>query len=683
MQSLDLTEGRAGAAPLWLLQDGTLGTSADSAPSGIVAQDVLVTAARWVSSRRTSTFAELFPPRPFEPERPVRHVGLTATQAGGLLRQLRGALEAAAVGGVEARRDPVAAGQVRSAALTVLSHLVATGAADQDLRGMASEAAGEIFRLIDDEHGETAQPALRGHAIVLLQLRGAALSPEHRARATSLLHTLTREAPPYADIPGPWRFAMCSDHAFHEGEREVLVNTHGFRRVELPPGAPVGPSGYSAFEAPFRTPTGEPVLILARTASPWDENHEMGEPYFTGLLINRHAQLGSYDLRASSVKVQQRGYKLMMNSQCAGLTTRFAITRLFPDADVYSSWDSTFFRTDGGGGTGKVIASEGLDCFVAILQGMSRKESFAAIDMRIRAAQWSHPQSWAVRDYVQFVGPAHPLVAARFSDVERDGRADVYDGFLDFFLRDIAEDLEQSMTPRAPGVAASQISGEAATGLNWATGSMNRVTQYSDLWADLPGRSEICYAFQSGGFYSHLEPPEDIRPGKLQEDPGKLPCVCRYVDSSDPGLTFRVEVMFHAYLSHSGKELKRLLVAADALARALDLGHLPAKGRLAEPLGQRAMLLLTLAGLLDYPADQNFLDGLWAMALRALRLPEISRSLVRGCITSEDHDASSYYGSKRGIGQLIEALKKSDSLAYARLCDPDPTIGRAAELDVG
>ena len=95
----------------------------------------------------------------------------------------------------------------------------------------------------------------------------------------------------------------------------------------------------------------------------------MGSDAFVGILINRHAQLGSFDMQASASTVRQVGYKLMMNSQCAGLTTRFAIAKMFPDADIYSSWDSTYFRTDSK--SGKVIASEGLDCFVAVLEGMS------------------------------------------------------------------------------------------------------------------------------------------------------------------------------------------------------------------------------------------------------------------------------------------------------------------------
>lgn len=685
MPSLDLTGGRAGAAPLWLLADGSFSTAEDEAQAGLEARAALVNAARWISGRRTSNFTVLFPPSAFHPEAPRRTERLSATQADGLMDQLRGALAASAVGGEEARRDAVAAAQLRSAVATVLSHVIATARDDEAFRAPAGAAAAEIFGLIDAEHGETAQPALRGHAIMLLQIRGPQLSAEDKARAAALLAGSVRAAPPYAEITGPWRFAMCSDSEFHEGECEVIVRTHGFRKIDLPEGTPPmktrwgSPREYHAFEAPWKNPFGAPIQVLARAASPDDENREMGEPFFQGVLINRHAQLGSFDLRAAAVQVKQRGYKLMMNSQCAGLTTRFAISRLFPDADIYSSWDSTYFRTGGGG---KVTASEGLDCFVALLEGMSKGESFADIDRRMKRAQWGHQQAAAVRDFIQFVGPAHPMVVARFSDVQQDGRADAYDGFLDFYVKAIAEDMNASATPRDPGVTASQIGGEAANGLGWAAGSMNRVTQYSDLWSGLPGASELMYPFEGAGFYSQTEPPEDVAGDDRAGDPGLLPAVCRYRPAKEPGRSFSVEVMGHSYLSHSGKELKRLLVAADALWRAFDLGYLPAEGPLADLGGRRAMLLLTLAGLLDFPADQNFVDGLWAMALKALRIPEISRSLVRGCITSADHDASNYYGSRRGITQLLDTLKKSDSLAHAKLTSDDPSVGRAAPLEL-
>jgi hypothetical protein len=691
MSSLDLTAGRAGAAPLWLLPDGSLSTNPEAAPAGVAARDALVTAARWISSRRTSTFAQLFPPGEAKGSAtppPRRTERLSVAQAGALLTQLRGAIAAAAVGSDEARRDAIAAAQLRSAALTVLSHLLATVTADRGFRGPSDDAAAEIFKLIDAEQGEAARAQLRAHAILLLQLRGVALSPADRTRAGALVRSLSRAAPPYAELKGPWRFAMCSDIDFHEGECEVLVDTHGFHKIDVPAGAPSlkGRWGtaftYVAFEAPFKTPEGEPIQILARAAHPEDENLEMGEPFFAGVFINRHAQLGSFDLKASTVQVKQRGYKLMLNSQCAGLTTRFAITRMFPDADVYSSWDSTYFRTEHGGETGKIVASEGQDCFVAILQGMNKSETFAQIDARVREAQWSHPQTSAVPDYVQFVGPAHPLVLSRFNDVDQDGRSDAYDGFLDFYLKEIAEDIRSSITPRDPGVPASAVGGEAAKGLEWAAGSMDRVTQYSDLWAGLPGSSELLYAFQAGGFYSHREPPQDVPGGKSSGDPGRLPAVCRFGKVADKAQRFQAEVMFHAWLGHSGKELKRLMVAADAVWRAFDLGYLAATDTLATPLGQRGMLLLTLAGLLDFPADQNFLDGLWSMAMKALRLPEISRSAVHACITEQDHDANNYYGGKRSLEQLGAWLTKSEPLLLQKLSDPSPEIGRAAPLDL-
>jgi hypothetical protein len=423
----------------------------------------------------------------------------------------------------------------------------------------------------------------------------------------------------------------------------------------------------------------------------------MASAEFVGVLINRHAQLGAFDMQASSIGVQQVGYKLMMNSQCAGLTTRFAIAKMFPEADIYSSWDSTFFRTDSR--TGKVSDSEGLDCFVALLQGMRRGETHQQLAARMQREQWRHEQSSDPR-FMQFVGPSHPLVVARYSDVNQDGRADYYDGFLDFTLREIKSDLENGATPRDPGVAASQIGGDAAKGLGWAAGSLNRVTQYSDLWRELPGESELFYIFSAGGFYSHREPPLDVPTARADaQDPvavelGKLPSVCRYLQAKDAGSSLgedglRVDVMFHSYLSHAPWELKRLLVAAEAHRRALDLGILPSRGPLSTPLGQRGALLLTLAGLLEFPADQNRIDGLWSTALRLLNLPSISRSLVRGCINEADHDASNYYGSLRGLNQLVGDgrgsggdLQRADPAAYAKLASTDPTVGRALPLSV-
>lgn len=671
--AVDLTEGRDQAAPLWLLANGSFSAKPEHAPRGVDAGPALVAAARWISSRRTTTFERLFPPSAFRPDVPLRPERLTATQADGLMEQLQSALDAASVASDFARDKPSEAAQIRSACLTVLSHLVATVLHDPDFRSIADKASTTMFALVNAEQGPNAMPALRAHAISLLSMRAPALSSADADRARTLIKSLVREAPPYEDLKGPWRFAMCSAHDFHEGEVEIFISKFGFREIPAPEGTPTGPwsSTYRVLEAPFKNPSGDAVLLFSRSARPDDENHEMGNAFFHGLMINRHAQLGSYDMRASMTKIPQAGYKLMLNSQCAGLTTRFAISRIFPDADIYSSWDSTYFRTDS---TGKLTESEGADCFHAILKGMCAKETHRDIEARAQQAQWYHKQG-RFAGFSQFVGPSNPLVFRRFQDVNRDGKADLYDGFLDFTIAQIAEDVRTSMTPRDPGVASSQIGGEAATGLAWAAGSMNRVTQYSNLWESLPGQTELFYAFQPGGFYSDKEPPVDVQGGLAEENVGQLPAVCRYLRSSGPA-SLQAEIMFHARLSHAGKEYKRLLCAADAMWRAFDLGFL------ADPCFEtvahkRASVLLMLAGLLEFPADQNFIDGLWTMALEVLRFPVISRSLVRACITEADHDASNYYGSKRGIGQLLEDLHRADPLARERLSSDDPTIGRA------
>ncbi|TKD09409.1 hypothetical protein [Polyangium fumosum] len=676
--ALDLTAGREGAPSLWLLPDGAFAVEPGPPPHGLDAGPALVRAARWASSRRTTTFERLFPPSAFHPDEPLRPERLTAAQAEGLLTQARSALAAAGATTDDARKDPTAAAQIRSAALTVLSHLVATALRDPEFRAAADQAAALMFALVASETGPAAVPALRAHAIQLLSMRAPALTAADRELARSLVRSLVREAPPYDTLPGPWRFAMCSARDFHEGEVDIFIDRYDFREIAAPEGSPAPPKygTYRVLEAPFRTPSGDPVWLYARAARPDDENLEMADAAFVGVFINRHAQLGAYDMRAATATARQAGYKIMMNAQCAGLTTRFAIARTFPDADIYSSWDSTYFRTGGPGG--KMNASEGVDCFVELLRGMCAKETHAEIEARMRRAQWRHPQA-SFPGFSQFIGPGNPLVVARFQDVNRDGRADLYDGFLDLTIAELAEDLRASLTPRDPGVAPSQIGGEAATGLGWAAGSMNRVTQYSDLWAGLPGQSELFYVFHAGGFYDRGEPPADVPGGLPGERLGALPAVCRYVRGTEGPAGMQADVMMHAHLSHAGKEIKRLLCAADAMWRAFDTGLLDGPP-MHTPAGKRAAVLLMLAGLLEFPADQNFVDGLWSMALEALRFPSISRSLVRGCITDADHDASNYYGSRRGLVQLLEDLGRSDPLAHAVLASEDPKVGRAKEI---
>ncbi|MBK9754302.1 MAG: hypothetical protein IPO88_12490 [Nannocystis sp.] len=688
--ALDLTAAVHGAPPLFLLADGTLAGNAEGpAPVWLDALPVLVTAARWVSTRRTTSFECLFPASPFHPEEPLRPERLSPTQAQALLAQLNAVLSAAAPGA--ANIDPLDAAQLRSAALTVLSHIVATVLKDPSFRAVADLAAARIFALIAAETGPKARPDLRAHAISLLSMRGPALRPDDQKQAEALLRGLRRAAPPYAELTGTWRFVLNSASEFFPGEVKILENKYHFTKAELPADAPASPlswgDGYHVLRAPFRGPDGQDILLFVRSASPRDENVEMGSAYFHGVVISRHANLGAFDMRASLTQVTQVGYKLMMNCQCAGLTTRFAISRMFPDADIYSSWDSTYFST---GSNDETTASEGIDCFHAILQGMAAREDFAAIDLRIQKAQWHHKQS-RTPGFVQFIGPAHPLIVARYEDINRDGKADFYDGFLDLRVVEIAEAIRDSATPRNPGVAASQIGGDAARGLSWAAGSLNRVAQYSELWDGLPGQAENFYVFRAAGFYDAVDPPRDVPSGRPTRpappvDLASAPAVVRYIPDPRVKDGLSADVMVHATLAHAAQELKRLLVGADAYWRAVDLGYL-ADAPLDTRGGQRAGLLLLLAGLLEFPADPNLLDGLWEQALDMLRMPRLSRSLVRRCIDEEDHAQSNYYGSARGVIALIGTadapggvLKEASPVAFDDIMSDSPEVGRARPL---
>jgi hypothetical protein len=632
--------------------------------------------------RRTTSFECLFPASPFHPELSVRSEHLTAAQAEALVDQLESILAAAAP---VSDLDAIDAAQIRSAVATVLSHVVATVRKDPTFRAVADRAVARLLLLVSDEDGPGGRPDLRAHVINLLSMRGPALAKPDQARVQALLRGLRREAPPYADLAGTWRFVLNAGGEFLAGQIKIFERKFGFTKIDVPADAPASPNawgdGYVVLRAPFTGPAGQEIQVFARSASPRDENHEMGLAYFTGLLISRHANLGVFDMKAALAPVQQDGYKLMFNCQCAGLTTRFAISRMFPDADIYSSWDSTYFTTGPGGET---VTSEGIDCFMAVLKGMSVGEDFAAIDVRLRKAQWHHEQS-RVPAFVQFIGPAHPLVVARYEDINRDGKADYYDGFLDLRIVEIAEAVHDSATPKPPGVAASQIGGAAASGLNWAAGSLNRATQYSELWDSLPGQSEGSYVFRAAGFYSPEDPPRDVPVGAGPEvDLGRAPAVARYFKDDAGNLS--AEILCHSWLSHSAQELKRLLVAAEAYWRAIDLGYLRSD-ELATPAAQRAGLLLLLAGLLEFPADPNLLDGLWETALDMLQLPRLSRTVVRRCIDDRDHEHGNYYGSERGIAALLGtdktpgAIQQTSPVAHDELVS-GTHVGRARPLQL-
>ena len=209
---IDLNAGREGAAPLWLLPAGVFSASPTRGPDGPAARDALVTAARWISSRRTSTFARLFPPSAFHPEEPVRNERLSARQARGAARSGARGARCAAVGGERGEARPSAAATLRSAALTVLSHILATSLRRPRLRAGRRRAAARDLRA--HRHGAAATTAPAGAPRARdpappAPRRRARAGPSG-ARAAALVAGLLRAAPPYAELTGPWNFAMCS-----------------------------------------------------------------------------------------------------------------------------------------------------------------------------------------------------------------------------------------------------------------------------------------------------------------------------------------------------------------------------------------------------------------------------------------------------------------------------------------
>jgi len=519
--ALDLTRGLTGAPPLWLLPDGTFTTTATQPVSGMAALNALVNAARWISSRRGVTFERLFAPDPLHPEAPPRPERLSVDQARHMLTQAQGAIATATPGGPDAKRVPDDAVELRSAALTVLSHLVATVLKDPSFRPIADAATASIFKLITDEHGDTARPALRAHAILLLQLRGPAIAASDRARATTLLQSLVRAAPPYADFKGPLYFAMCSDSEFHDGELQrpheppqVQGGPPPRRRPQNPalhrclprlrsplrgPHRPAPPHPRAQRQPRRRKPGNEPALLHRHA-------HQPPRPARLLRHARHHRHHAPGRLQAHDEQPVRRPHHPLRHRAHVPPTPTSTRRGTPPtSAPIPRPPRSTLPRAS-------TASSPSSKASATRRRTRSSKRASARRSGRtIRITPWPSTRSSSA--------PPTRWSSPATTDLNGDGHAALYDGFFDFRLKSIAQDLRASLTPRDPGVAASQIGGEAARGLDWAAGSLNRCTQYSEFWAALPGESEKLYAFQSGGFYSHREPPGDVPLGNVKGKP--------------------------------------------------------------------------------------------------------------------------------------------------------------------
>ena len=87
-------------------------------------------------------------------------------------------------------------------------------------------------------------------------------------------------------------------------------------------------------------------------------------------------------------------------------------------------------------------------------------------------------------------------------------------------------------------------------------------------------------------------------------------------------------------------------------------------------------MLLTLAGLLEFPADQNFIDGLWSMALKALRLPaDLPQRGPRAASPRRITTLSNYYGSRRGLRSSWRRSRRAIPSRFEQLGSEDRSWG--------
>jgi hypothetical protein len=452
-------------------------------------------------SRRgaTTSFECLFPASPFHPEERAARNRASAEAR----RQARGPARPAQRGPRGRRprgrqhRRPTDAAQLRSAALTVLSHIVATvlkdGLLAPELPRRRRPGRRPHLRPDRRETGPGgARPSCGPTPSRCWRCAARPCAPRIRSRPRRSCAAFG--APPRPTPSSPARGASPSTPppSSRPASSSCCRPSTGFTKVPPPSDAPASPNawggGYRCSRPPSPAPQGQEILVFARR--PRRATRTTRWATSTSPACSSAATPTSAPSTCGPRWSRSAGgYKLMMNCQCAGLTTRFAISRMFPDADIYSSWDSTYFSTGANDESSPARASTASWRPPGMAAGEDFGPSTPAAQGPVAPQAEPHARVRAVHR------PRHPLVVVATRTSTATARPTTTTASS---TSASSRSPRRSATPRpraSPGVAASQIGGAAARGLNWAAGSLNRVAQYSELWDSLPGQAENFYVF--------------------------------------------------------------------------------------------------------------------------------------------------------------------------------------------
>jgi hypothetical protein len=411
----------------------------------------------------------------------------------------------------DAKTNPLAAGTIPAAAQgKILSNLaeslakVAVGAPLPDgldakqalqarssgvtvLLGLVSAATGETQRAAFDLYKKAmaaeTHPGIRDSMIFNLHAAKDTLPAEMKAVSDEFMREVAPLSPPYEDwfkdgnrtLNVSWTSGQGTE-GFHAGTVEMLKNK-GYK-VEGQERA----GGPTVLTKAIKDRTGVEYTVRITTRENRDNIFDkMNDDKFHIVGYDGHSDIGRAVPEALEGAPASTGKKLIFTGLCAGKDNIHALQDKYPDAQVLTTFNSSYFNTtDVGGGKKRMSRSENFNVLMSVVENAVDRRPWTTINQDIRDNAVLFPWSHVMPGGTNYISPAHTMIRRRVLDQDHDGQADVLDRLFNVDTTRVNEDTAREFNPVTSDRPADKLDGTrvhlAAMGLNTATG-YNSVTQ--------------------------------------------------------------------------------------------------------------------------------------------------------------------------------------------------------------
>lgn len=407
--------------------------------------------------------------------------GVTLAQREKVYDQLRGAIEAVPADGSAwpTGLTEIQALQQRSSSVTVLLSLIESlgnGGDDFVLKQKA-------FKLYTDTLKAEQNPTLKDSMVFQLMMAKDGLTPALRDKVDDLAVAIAPTSPPYEEwfkdgnrtLNISWTCGQGEE--FFSGTLELLEG-QGFTKED-----PTRNYSPIVMVKKATNPQGEEITIRMKVG----ENHnsvfeDMDEKDVHIVGYDGHSDIGRAIPASLRRGDAEEGKKLIFYGLCAGKDNLNNVRGQYPNAQVITTFNSSYFNTKDVNGKKVMSRSENFNVLMQLIDGAVKNSNWDTINNNIRQKAILYPWSHVMPGGTNYISPVHTLIRAKVLDSDHDGQADYLDKLVTFDTHKVATDTAREFTAIEATHPVDLLDGTvphlAAMALNTATGYNTETQKY-------------------------------------------------------------------------------------------------------------------------------------------------------------------------------------------------------------